>query len=132
MPIAHRCSDPVAEPTRRFRDGSFRLHAGETSDGYEWDDPPSPRRRVAMTAPTLYVSRRVCLPPIVAATAFDVLHLAAAEHGDPTMWTLESPRALLVLNEMRLLPDHPTLPLRQAPGRLRATPVGARTRSSSR
>ena len=74
-----------------------------------------------MTAPTLYVSRRVWLPPIVAATAFDVLHLAAAEHGDPTMWTLESPRALLVLNEMRLLPDYPTLPLRQAPGRLRAT-----------
>jgi hypothetical protein len=74
-----------------------------------------------MTAPTLYVSRRVCLPPIVAATALDVLHLAGAEPGEPTTWTLESPPALLVLNDMRLLPEHPTLPLRQAPGRLRAT-----------
>ena len=74
-----------------------------------------------MTAPTLHVSRRVCLPPIVAATAFDVLHLAGAGHGEPTISTLESPTALLVLSDMRLLPDHPTLPLRQALGRLRAT-----------
>jgi hypothetical protein len=74
-----------------------------------------------MTPTSLYVSRRVCLAPIVAATAFDILGLAGAEAGEPTTWTLESPPALLVLNEMRLLPDHPTLPLRQAPGRLRAT-----------
>jgi hypothetical protein len=74
-----------------------------------------------MTAPTLYVSRRVYLAPIVAATAFDILRLAGAEPDEPATWTLESPPALLVLNDMRLLPDHPTLPLRQAPGRLRAT-----------
>ena len=74
-----------------------------------------------MTPTSLYVSRRVRLPPIVAATAFDILRLAGAEAGEPSMWTLASPPALLVLNDMRLLPDLPTLSLRQAPGRLRAT-----------
>jgi hypothetical protein len=89
--------------------------------GTNWYDPPTPRRRVAMTPNSLYVSRRVCLPPIVAATAFDILRLAAADCDEPSTWSLESPPALLVLNDMRLLPDDPTFPLRQVPGRLRAT-----------
>ena len=74
-----------------------------------------------MTPTSLYVSRRVCLPPIVAATAFDILRLAGARADQPATWTLETPSALLVLNDVRPLPDHPTLPLRQAPGRLRST-----------
>lgn len=74
-----------------------------------------------MTPTSLYVSRRVCLPPIVAATAFDILRLAGARADQPATWTLETPSALLVLNDVRHLPDHPTLPLRQAPGRLRST-----------
>jgi hypothetical protein len=58
---------------------------------------------------------------MVAATAFDILRLATADCDEPATWILESPPALLVLNEMRLLPPHdPTLSLRQAPGRLRA------------
>jgi hypothetical protein len=73
-----------------------------------------------MTITTLYVSRRVCLPPLVAATAFDVLHLAGADGGGSTTWTLGAPSAVLVLNGTKLLPDHPTLALRQASGRLRA------------
>jgi hypothetical protein len=75
-----------------------------------------------MTITTLYVSRRVCLPPLVAATAFDVVYLAHADGGDSSSWTIAAGSAQLALNGTNLVPDHPALPLRQAAGRLRGGP----------
>jgi hypothetical protein len=75
-----------------------------------------------MTITTLYVSRRVCLPPLVAATAFDVVHLAHADGGDSSGWTIAAGSAQLALDGTNLVPDHPALPLRQAAGRLRGVP----------
>jgi hypothetical protein len=73
-----------------------------------------------MTTTTLYITRRVSLPPRVAAAAFDAVSVANAER-ELTSWTVVAPSSVLVAKDCSLVgPEHWTLPIRRAEGRLRA------------
>ncbi len=74
---------------------------------------------------TLYTSRRVCLPPVVAATAFDALRLAHVDSPRSPSWSVVAPSAVLVLDSAGLLLDDSALALRQVVGRL-SGPAGRR------
>jgi len=72
---------------------------------------------VAIT--TLCISRHVCLPPLIAAAAFDAVHVAIADPAQPAAWAIVAPSAVLVARCADPLGGDSTLP-RHAVGRLRS------------